>query len=267
MLKSKLENQFLLDKGYIISSFYTEKEINNLLDFFFKHHPQTPNGFYSTSHVQDIAFRQKMSDKICDISKRAIEKKLKDVVVLGATYMSKQRGKEGMLQAHQDWSIVDERKWASYNLWIPLVDVNQDNGTIQIVPKSHKWEFNYRGVNIPSNYNKLKHKVDDLLIPVNINAGRGLLYNHRLWHASPESFSKTLRLAVVIGIMPQKASMKYYYKEGQNIVEYNCNKTFFLQGNPFEGPKGLKKIRTIYSSQNVLQKWFQKIFITNENVF
>jgi ectoine hydroxylase-related dioxygenase (phytanoyl-CoA dioxygenase family) len=43
--------------------------------------------------------------------------------------MVKSKGENGSLHPHQDWNIVDEREFNSYNIWLPLVDVNAENGT------------------------------------------------------------------------------------------------------------------------------------------
>ena len=54
-----------------------------------------------------------------------------------------------------------------------------------------------------------------------------------------------LRLAAVYGIIPQGAQMYYYHKADDHTVEvFESNPDFFLYGNIFEGPKGLKSVST-----------------------
>lgn len=245
IIKDSSSDQALLEQGFVVIPFLNETEIEALTAFFYSQHEAIPKGLYATAHVQDIAFRNKMNDKIKAIFERANAVSFVNTQTLGGTFMVKTPGKEGKLHPHQDWNIVDEEEWRSFNVWVPLVDVDEKNGTIQVLEKSHLEAKTYRGINIPPQFPDLSEASWAKMKSLKMKAGEALVYDHRLLHASQENLSDVNRLVVVYGIIPSGAEMRYYYQEGETIGEYKCSPEFFMNGNPAAGPKSLEKIRNI----------------------
>ncbi|MEX0812895.1 MAG: phytanoyl-CoA dioxygenase family protein [Chitinophagales bacterium] len=244
IFKSEISNNALKEKGYAVVPYLKEVEIKELSDFFYQNHPNLPEGMYASSHAKDFAFRQKMNDKIQSVCKRAAAENFQEAKVLGATFMVKSKGENGALQPHQDWNIVDEKQFNSYNIWLPLVDVDEDNGTLLILPDSHQWFKNIRGQNIPSSYENVTDEVWKYLRPIKMKAGEALIYDHRLLHASGINRNDQPRLVIVSGLIPEAAEMRYYYGRENNIEEYACTPEFYFNENINEGPKGLKLIQS-----------------------
>lgn len=269
ILKNKEADRQLFEEGYTIITFLNKTEIIDLSTFFYSKHNTLPSGLYATAHLQDIAFRNEMNDKINTTFHRANEANFNQARALGGTFMLKSPGKEGLLNPHQDWSIVDEDEWRSFNVWVPLVDVNESNGTIEIIEKSHLSHKTYRGINIPQDEKGLNIAKWDSMKVMCMKAGDALIYDHRLWHASKENLSSNNRLVVVYGIIPQQAEMRYYFQENNKIIEYACTPDFFLNGNPAEGPKNLSKIReiTAYTKDNFKKEEKTSIFKKIKNWF
>lgn len=40
---------------------------------------------------------------------------------------------------HQDWTIVDETKFVALNIWTPLQQTTELNGTLEVIKGSHRW--------------------------------------------------------------------------------------------------------------------------------
>ncbi len=245
ILKSRDYDKVLEENGYVVIPFLNSEEISELKDFFYKNHSSLPKGLYASAHVQNTAFRKKMNDFIYQVFQRANAENFADVIQLGGTFMNKAPGKEGLLYPHQDWNIVDEEQFRSFNLWVPLVDTDATNGAIQILEKSHKLLLSIRSVNIPGVFENVYDNVWNRMKTLAIPAGHALIYDHRLLHASKENFSDSDRLVVVFGIIPDNADMRYYYKNENSVEEYACTPEFYLFGNPDAGPGNLKKLRTI----------------------
>ena len=245
ILKDVDANARLDEAGYAIIPFLNEDEVAQLREVFFKEHPdKLPGGLYATAHSADHSFRAKMSDTIEQAFTRARLDHFDEVKALGGTFMCKSPG-DSVLQPHQDWNIVDEEQQASFNVWVPLVDVSEQNGTIQVWPGSHKKFKTFRSINIPDPFSKVKQELWEVLVPLNMKAGEALVYDHRLLHGSKENRSDEHRLVVVFGIIPQAADMYYYYKEGEAIKEYHCSPEFYMSGEPTKGPNGLELSRSL----------------------
>ncbi len=241
---AELDRQ-LLEQGYVVIPFLNTGEVTSLVDFYYQHHPQLQDGMYATAHVPDVNFRMQMNDYIRQVFARAIEQTFVNHTALGGSYIAKGKGTKGTLQPHQDWNIVDEENFRSFNIWVPLVDLTENNGAIKILPNSHAWLTTYRSANIPSAFNGVNDLLWQKMISLYMKKGEALIYDHRLLHASGENTTPEIRLAAVYGIIPDKSSMRYYHKAGENTVEvFESNPEFFLYGNIFEGPKGLKSLNT-----------------------
>ncbi len=237
----------LLEKGYVIVPFLNDKVVQELKDFYYENHSSDLEGMYATAHVSDIEFRLKMNSFIKEKFQSSIEQYFHDCNPLGGSYIAKGKGEKGSLVPHQDWNIVDERQYRSFNIWAPLVDVSPRNGTLLIEPGSHLWDFNYRSANLPFAYPEKEKDLWTQMLPLKMKAGEALIYDHRLIHASGANNTDEIRLVCVFGIIPNGAQMYYYHKNDEGDVEvYESNPDFFLYGNIFEGPKGLKKVKTIF---------------------
>jgi hypothetical protein len=134
---------------------------------------------------------------------------------------------------------VDEKQFNSYNIWLPLVDVNEENGTLLILPNSHTMLNNIRGLNIPSSFEKVMEEVWQYLVPLNMKAGEALVYDHRLLHASGINKTNTPRLVIVYGLIPSAATMRYYFGRRNNIEEYQCTPDFYFNETITDGPGSL----------------------------
>lgn len=236
----------LLEEGYVVIPFLSKEEVSSLVNFYTENHPQQNEGMYATAHVSDISFRIKMNDFIKQQFARAIEETFVNCNSLGGSFIAKGKGAKGTLTPHQDWNIVDEEQFRSFNIWVPLVDLKEDNGAIKILPRSHAWLKSYRSANISSAYEQANDLLWEKMITLLMEGGEALIYDHRLIHASGENKTNELRLAAVYGIIPKDAEMLYYHKADDKTVEvFESNPEFFLYGNIFEGPKNLKSRKKI----------------------
>ena len=243
ILKDEQLDKQLLEKGYVVVPFLDVVEVSALVNFYYEHHTRNQEGMYATAHVPDTDFRIKMNELIKKVFARAIEKYFVNYTALGGSYIAKGKGTNGKLHPHQDWNIVDEEQFRSFNIWVPLVDLHENNGAIQVIPHSHTWLTTYRSANITGAYSQINDLLLDKMVPLYMKAGEALIYDHRLLHASGENTTDEIRLAAVYGIIPEKGSMRYYHQAGEKTVEvFESNPEFFLYGNIFEGPKGLKSL-------------------------
>jgi len=247
----------LLKEGYVVVPFLKTEEVKSLTDFFNQHHPQGINGFYATAHAPDIAFRKLMNDAIKKIFSTAIEQYFQNCIPLGGSFVVKSNAQKERLHPHQDWNIVDEEKFRSFNIWVPLVNLNEHNGIIKVLPRSHRWAKSYRGPNIPDPFQNHLEWIWRKMIPLFMKAGEALIYDHRLFHASEPNTTNQLRLAAVFGIKPAEAQMYYYFGNNGKIDMYNSSVDFFMEGNIQRGPELL----TLYKNNldNLPQVSFLKL--------
>ncbi|HXH20287.1 MAG TPA: phytanoyl-CoA dioxygenase family protein [Chitinophagales bacterium] len=261
ILKDTRLDRRLLEEGYVVVPFLSQAEVHALADYYYASHPRQLDGMYATAHVPDISLRIRMNDFIRKTFARPIEEYFTNCNPLGGSFIAKGKGQGGTLAPHQDWNIVDEDEYRSFNIWVPLVNLTNDNGPIMIIPRSHAWLKNYRSANIHSAFSKVNDAIWKMLQPLFMKAGEALIYDHRLVHASGVNNSGEIRLAAVYGIIPKGARMFYYHKADDHTVEvFESNPEFFLYGNIFEGPKGLKSVGKIkYSFHDVKEQELHRL--------
>jgi hypothetical protein len=247
ILRDPILDNKLLEEGYVVVPFLTEEEVAALRSLYLEKHAVSLEGMYATAHTPDLDLRMQMNDFIKETFKRPIAEFFQNVNPLGGSYIAKGKGGKGILNPHQDWNIVDENLYRSFNIWVPLVDLHKSNGAIEIIGGSHAWGKTYRSSNISFAYADCIDQINAQLTPLHMKTGEALIYDHRLIHASGENQSDQIRLATVYGVIPDEAEMRYYHQKDPETIEvYRSNKEFFLYGNIFEGPKGLEKIDELH---------------------
>lgn len=118
---------------------------------------------------------------------------------------------------HQDWNY-GRTSLNSVTLWIPLVDVNESNGTVQIIPKTHKLGIlNYEELSNPRRY---EINIDALpkgeVINVELKKGECVLFSQMLVHRSGINSSDKPRLTFQGRFAD--LSDKTYIKNGFNCL-------------------------------------------------
>lgn len=245
ILLDEKQNSELQKEGFVVLPFLNEGEISELVSFFNQKITLDEGSFYATAHAKEVHFRNEMSHKIVEVIQEKVDSCFKNHQLLGASYIVKSKGLSQALQPHQDWNIVDESMHRSYNIWIPLVDLDEENGVILVMPKSHAWITNYRHSSIPCSFQQVHEQIWANMQPLFLKAGEALIYDHALLHASKPNISQSDRIACACGIIPINAEMKFYWNNDGIIEEYESFKEFFLKENVFTGPHGLSKTRTI----------------------
>lgn len=250
ILIDTLLDKRLLKEGYVVVPFLEQTEITKLTDFFHENHPDGINGFYATAHVQDISFRNKMNDYIKNSFRQSVDKYFYKCRPLGGSFVVKSNTQKERLHPHQDWNIVDENKHRSFNIWVPLVDLTNENGVIKVMPKSHRWMKTFRGPGLPDPFENVHEKIWRSMKPLYMKGGEALIYDHRLFHASDPNTIDKLRLAAVFGIISDNVPMYYYCGKNGNLEVYESSPEFFLNENIQRGPEVLKKV----SSEKLIDK-------------
>lgn len=248
--------------GFAVFDLLSGAEISELAQIFAENHTESPSGFYATTHLEDKNKRREFSDRVIAILTKLIEPKFQNIHLLGGAFISKAPGEKGILPLHQDWNIVDEKVARSYNLWIPLVDVNETNGAIRILPGSHSKQETFRGPNVPPVLYPISKEVDKHMVSLNMKRGEAVLYDHALWHSSPANQTNELRLAFVLGVVPENVELKYYQQVENEVHEFESHPNFFFENDRNAGPKGLKFLRSfIHPNTFLSSEEFEQIYL------
>ncbi len=242
-------------KGYVIVDFIDKTKIDFLIQLFRESHPNLPNsGFHSDTFLGDLNLKKKLSDAIQETLHDSYESVLTDYNALGGAFLYKIPSSNSQLNAHQDWTIVDEEHFVALNCWIPLCDTNIENGTLFVLPGSHFLNFkSYRAPTIPFFFEGNEDEIQQYLIPIVLKLGQAIILNESLIHYSSPNKSKNIRIAITSGVISANTPMNFYYKEEDFIEIYEVDYDFLLSFGDFNKdiyarPNGklLKKMKLDY---------------------
>ena len=223
---SKLQSSFELN-GYVKIKLLSPDELAKLRETYQQEQFDSPSGFYSTSFSEDEEAKAQLEKAIDSIVKEKAEKLFHPHKPLGSCYLSKAPGIQGEMPIHQDWTVIDESKFDSITMWIPLVDVNHHNGALQVIPGSHRFSDVLRSPSLDNPLSDIEEKLREDLITIPLEAGEALVFSQALIHASPANQSSDARLAITYGLIPEEAKLLFYHGEDNSIEQYEVPIEFF----------------------------------------
>jgi hypothetical protein len=260
MNDKELEKQFQHD-GYVIIPFLNNSEVADLKKAFFELLPTSGGNItagdtgmdslitYDFTFIdKNIEYKQAVYDKITTYFKPHVEKWLADYRPIIANYIRKNTD-AGEVPLHQNWAFVDERKCTSVSIWCPLVDSNVDNGTLQVVPGSHKRYGEVRGPMIPWELEGIKQGIiDHHLVPMNLKAGQAVILDDSIVHYSALNKTNDLRLAIQLILVPtEEKSIHYHMNQAERpnqVQVLEVDTDFYMAFNPWKKPENVKVVRT-----------------------
>lgn len=199
--------------GYVVIDFISPGEAKIIEDKFYELHRDLPKGFYSAAFNSDEVFKQEIFEHTNKVLQRAIDDNFENYKKLGSTFLCKAPGKEGKVDVHQDWTTVDESKYYSATIWVPMLDTTEENGALRVVPGSHLFFDYYRSNNIPVAYRNNERLLWDNMITEPMKAGQAFILNHAVIHGSSPNLTNKERLVVAYGIAPKDAPLLFYHKQ------------------------------------------------------
>lgn len=203
-----------------------------------KYPDELEHAFYGSVSIGELETKKEIHR---DISQNLLgpyfEELLQDHRVLTYCFLVKGLGDKSILKLHQDWSIVDERKYRNYNLWVPLVDSTKENGPLYALKGSHHFPLNIRGGGIPHKYSQCFESAKEHMEAIEVMTGEALLFDVRLLHYSPPNHSQYPRTAIINNVIPSEAHVIQYHgqKEGGELIvnEYDVPEDFFIHYDNF----------------------------------
>lgn len=240
-LKDSEKEIKLSEFGYIsIPAFLNQEDLDALTVLFKKY--QAVNNisegfFHSVQHLESGSAKE-FSLLAADIIRPRVDEYFEDAYVPIVTFLDKLPNKASHLGAHRDGSVLDETKYRYRNLWMPLVDINQDNGALFVLPKSHRYFTNTTPVGAHWPYEKYWDIINKHVITVYPQKGDLVIYDQDMIHGSWQNRSSQSRPVVMTGLLHKDYELLYYKVESEQeetiIIAYKVEPDFYLNSTNFE---------------------------------
>lgn len=181
----------------------------------------------------DPAFRRAARDLVGSVLEPAVRRILPDYRCIVAAYVPKEVGESSAMPMHQDWSTCDEDRWLPLEVWVPLTAAGADDGTLVVVPGSHRHGPAQRGGGSP--LVDPAGAGDEAVIE--IAPGEALLFHPAIHHRSGPNRGGDLRLAVVSTFQPATAPVLHYRLSEDGTADvYEVRSDYYLATSPIDEP-------------------------------
>jgi len=197
----------------------------------------------------DLAYKAKIHETVERVMGPALESHLDRQHALSFSFANKWSSEKSSFGLHQDISVVDETKHRSVEVWCPLVDTDEENGQLWVVPGSHKW----RSVNRPIHRDRppfwgVKERiVARHSVPLPLRAGQAIVFDHATYHFSYANRSDQPRLTAVCDLRPEEAEHVHYVRpqDSDEIDVYAISDRFWVEVNPFNVSDEIQKFEHV----------------------
>lgn len=134
------------------------------------------------------------------------------------SFLVKPRNTGNELMLHQDWSYTDILKFTTGTIWIPLSAVGEENGTLILLPKSHRYFNQYISGSIPTLRMPSSAVPETLLLKPDLQPGDVVVFNPAVFHGSCPNLSGSDRIVVTATVFPREAPFIYAHKLASGAI-------------------------------------------------
>lgn len=206
----------MLVKGFAVINLLSQSEITlirellQLFPFSFRNsHGGQRAKHNSTFWECDVQLRERFHRETTGLFNDRVREFFPDHDILMCHFWEKLPG-DAEVMVHQNWSHVDESKHRSYSIWVPLQDTDANNGTLQVVPSSHRAFPFLRGLNMGFPFKEIEREVKDgFMVPIELKAGQAAIIDDALVHYTGPNNSDRPRLAIQLVVKPMDAQGQF----------------------------------------------------------
>lgn len=218
LFKDKKLQAELEQNGFVIIPFLGSDELKALNHFYQTvHHQQEPPHFIENIHMttwcEDFEYKNSVSENLAKLCERPSEAYFENHRRLNNVFIVKKSGTETTFKVHQDWNVVDETKYQSVNVWIPLHDVDEKSGALWVLKGSHRVNRNIRGAGyLFPDYSAYTKELEKAAVSVKLKAGEAIVFYHSVIHGSPPNMGNQSRKAACFSVIPKDAPLCIYFQ-------------------------------------------------------
>lgn len=242
------------NQGYTIIDLLDFKGVQKLNQIYNDLHPDNIipdkiDGIHMTTWCRNRQYKLKVKNRLESFFAPYITKYFDRVQRVNHVFIVKEPG-ETTFKVHQDWNVVDESQFYALNVWIPLHDVNEDNGAMWLLPGSQNIDRKIRGSgylfpNYAPHFDLLEKNAKN--IP--LKAGQAVVFNVSMIHGSPANHSAENRKSAVFTVFHEEADMNIYFQKSEDdelelhkphpdfMYQYDSLRTDTIEKGPTENPE------------------------------
>jgi hypothetical protein len=239
-IKSNSLKEEIYQNGFAVVDFLNPIELDKLEQLYANHHNLNvlDGGMFISTFSKDVQYRQNVYKEINNILHEKFDAYFFNYRNTVNAFVVKVPGKNGNVIMHQDVACLDETVYSWLNLWIPLQDVDEHNGALWVVPKSHFIFSPYRNTTSPPISNEFRKELYAYAKPVRLIRGQAIFFDSRIFHFSSTNESSKNRVVAFSRIFPKDAKVKVYFEKSfsdktAEVEIWECNDDYLIHDEAF----------------------------------
>ena len=247
-----LERQFDIDGAVIVDLFPKEKLadlqalLSKLREEGNRHAANVDSSYKLSFFNSSPEYRKHVLEEVGAFFQPMVDVHLNGYEPLIINVFDKEPG-TGEVPIHQNWTFVDESKFTSVSVWIPLIDSSRENGTLEVVKGTHRVLTDYRSPSIPWVFENIREELKERhLEPLEVKVGQAGIIDDSIIHWSSENDSEQVRTAIQLIMVPREATPIHYYGTGENddykLEVFKVDSDFFTRFDMHKKPEGVERI-------------------------
>ena len=172
---------------------------------------ESGKGFdYHASYLDsDKAYRDRADALVRAEFAPRIDRVLDDYVILMGGFLVKPPG-AGDVKLHMDWTMTVDPEEVRLNVWCPLIDVDEGNGALRVVARSHKLVPHIGAPHTPSYCRASVDALKARSTSIRLAAGEAVIFDNSLLHWSPPNESGSVRPVAGFTCVPAASTPAFY---------------------------------------------------------
>ena len=209
------------DDGYCIVDLLTEAELDEVRNHVlaFGYGADNPEKLRKSITSEHSVRKREFFERILPVVKKPLNNFLANYRIILITIFDKLPG-GGVIKLHNHPNIVDEKKYRSVTVWIPLSDTSTKMGALHVIKGSHKIFTGLRTSKDYSRFDKVPDKIKlKYCIPLSLKSGQGVIFDDRLFHSSPPNKTTQIRTAIRLQLVPSEADLEIYSRINDQVIK------------------------------------------------
>ena len=220
LFKDEILNTQFEQVGFVKMRLLDAIQVDALKDFYYEHVDEkqcklTNSGFHTTSNTGDNLLLKEVDAFNKSILIPALEKTMVNATYTLSNFLVKESNPSSVVPPHQDWLLVDETKFTSFNIWVCIDEANTQTGELKFIPGSHLLSNSHRANGMPRFFDGISEQLSPFFITIPTKSGDCVVFHHSIIHASDENKSGKKRLSCVLGGYFQDADLLFYLPDGE----------------------------------------------------
>jgi hypothetical protein len=238
-----LDRGALADQGWTTTTLLDHTEIDRLRDLWATLAVPDDEPYFTTNIHTDRRTARAIDQELKAVLRPALERDTPDLEPFLAAFIFK-GAHGGSVSLHPDWTYTDERVHRTTLFWCPLVDTDEENGTLHVIPGSHRWVSGLRGSGA---FPDVADDVADLLaeqrVVVPLRAGEAIVYDAAVLHGSTPNTSDRPRPVAAVALAPRGAPLVHFHRAADGPTQGWAIDEAWYTVQPFgEPPSGYPEV-------------------------